>query len=79
MPFTLTYKASLMLASFSNHKALWLTLLLSTLAISLTITLHYENSVSDGISISISALASLSLLILASIWLFDVVNDICNP
>lgn len=68
-----------MLASFSDHKALWSVLLVAILAISFTITLNYENSLSDGISISVSALASLSLLVLASVWLFDVVNDICNP
>lgn len=68
-----------MLASFSNHKSLWLVLLLAVLGISFGITLAYESLLSDGISISISALAGISLFVLASIWLFDVVNDICNP
>jgi hypothetical protein len=68
-----------MFASFSQKKALWLCLILAILATSLSITLSYDNSLSDGISISVSALASISLLLLASIWLFDIVNDICNP
>ena len=68
-----------MLASFSNHKSVWFILLLSILSLSVAITFCYENLVSDSISISISALASLSLFALASVWLFDVVNDICNP
>ncbi|WP_298144908.1 hypothetical protein [uncultured Acinetobacter sp.] len=68
-----------MLASFSQHKLLWFTLLISLLSISFFTTLHYENNLFDGLSMSVSALTSLALFLLAMICLFDVVNDICNP
>lgn len=68
-----------MLASFSMHRRIWLRALLAVLTISLTTTWAYENLISDGISMSISVLAIMTLLIVMSIWLFDAVNDICNP
>lgn len=68
-----------MLASFSQHKLLWFTLLIALLCTSFFITLHYETDLSDGLSISVTALTSFALFLLASISIFDVVNDICNP
>jgi hypothetical protein len=68
-----------MLASFSLHRRVWLSGLFLVLLLSVSTTWASENTLSDGISMGVTALMLMSLGLLLILWLFDAVHDICNP
>ena len=49
------------------------------LVCSLSVTLSFENHLSDSVSILISVLSGIALFFIAVVMLFEAVVDICNP
>lgn len=46
---------------------------------SLSVTLAFENNLSDSVSITISVLSGIALFLIAVVMLFEAIIDICNP
>ena len=68
-----------MMMNTLNKKLFIFIAIFTVLLCSMSITFIYENNLSDGLSITVSVIAGISLFFTAVITVFEMILDICNP
>ncbi|MPW42138.1 hypothetical protein A6M14_11125 [Acinetobacter sp. Ac_877] len=68
-----------MMMNTLNKKLFIFIAIFTLLLCSMSITFIYENNLSDGLSITVSVIAGISLFFTAVITIFEMILDICNP
>lgn len=68
-----------MMMNTLNKKLFIFIAIFTLLLCSMSITFIYENNLSDGLSITVSVIAGISLFCTAVITVFEMILDICNP
>ncbi len=68
-----------MMMNTLNKKLFIFIAIFTLLLCSMSITFIYENNLSDGLSITVSVIAGISLFFTAVITVFEMILDICNP
>lgn len=68
-----------MISLLSKYKVLWLAMILVTLLCSISVTLAFDNTYSDGVSITLSVILSIALFIISSTSIVEIIEAICNP
>ncbi|ENV31629.1 hypothetical protein F960_03994 [Acinetobacter gerneri DSM 14967 = CIP 107464 = MTCC 9824] len=68
-----------MISLLNRYKILWFLAISTTLLCSITVTLAFDNTYSDGVSITLSVILSIALFIVSSTSIVEIIEAICNP
>nr|WP_174507301.1 hypothetical protein [Acinetobacter sp. Marseille-Q1620] len=62
-----------------NYKVLWFFGILAAMLCSISVTLAFDDTISDSVSIIFSVLSGIALLIVMAALFVDAIEAICNP